>query len=293
LQGKIFRRPALPGSTAGKMPTSMGVFLLFLLAVSLGSLTTLFWIPEGDMGRGYFQMNALVVLGLLGLAVAVVWLHPFAPFGDRPALGVTALGLALLGGFLYYAAIWRERWDLCRWPLALSTLGCLAALLAAGPHLVAPFTPLPYRQALLAAGLVSSALLLGWSLIAMLLGHWYLVAPKLTFRHLTVFCWILLATVALRLLTVGASLAVAASVDELVEPHPLRALASFAGQGIFFWFRLLWGLAIPLVLAVMSLHCARQRSNQSATGILYVLVVGTFIGEITGYYLSVTTGVPV
>jgi hypothetical protein len=275
------------------MPDSMGVFLLFLLAVSLGSLTTLFWIPEGDMGRGYFQMNALVVLGLLGLAVAVVGLHPFAPFGDRPALGVTALALALAGGFLYYAAIWRERWDLCRWPLALSTLGCLAALLAAGPHLVAPFTPLPYRQALLAAGLVSSALLLGWSLIAMLLGHWYLVAPKLTFRHLTVFCWILLATVALRLLTVGASLAVAASVDELVEPHPLRVLASFAGQGIFFWFRLLWGLAIPLVLAVMSLHCARQRSNQSATGILYVLVVGTFIGEITGYYLSVTTGVPV
>ncbi|MFP5287964.1 MAG: hypothetical protein ACLGI9_19665, partial [Thermoanaerobaculia bacterium] len=61
------------------MPDSMGVFLLFLLAVSLGSLTTLFWIPEGDMGRGYFQMNALVVLGLLGLAVAVVGLHPFAP----------------------------------------------------------------------------------------------------------------------------------------------------------------------------------------------------------------------
>lgn len=275
------------------MPDSMGVFLLFLLAASLGSLTTLYWIPEGDMGRGYFQMNALVVLGLLGLAAAVVWLHPFEPFGDQTGLGGTALGLALAGGFLYYAAIWRERWDLCRWPLTLSTLGCLGALLLAGPHLVPAFTPLPHREALLAAGLVSSALLLGWSLIAMLLGHWYLVAPKLTFRHLTVFCWILLATVALRLLAVGATLAVAASVEELVEPHPLRVLASFAGQGIFFWFRLLWGLAIPLVLAVMSLHCARQRSNQSATGILYVLVVGTFIGEITGYYLAVTTGVPV
>jgi hypothetical protein len=65
------------------------------------------------------------------------------------------------------------------------------------------------------------------------------------------------------------------------------------GQGIFFWFRILWGLAIPLALAVMSLHCARHRSNQSATGILYVLVVGTLIGEITAFYLTVTTGVPV
>jgi hypothetical protein len=271
----------------------MGVFLLFLLATSLGSLSTLYFIPEGDLGRGYFQMNALVVLGLLALAAAVVRLHPFEPFGSHPAFGVAALAAALVGGFLYYGAIWQERWRLCRWPLTLTLAGCLAAMLASGPHLVSRLTPLPHREALLAASLVSSALLLGWSLITMLLGHWYLVAPRLTFRHLVVFCWVLLAVVVLRLATVGATLAVAASVNELVEPHPLRILTSFAGQGIFFWFRLLWGLAIPLALALMSLHCARQRSNQSATGILYVLVVGTFIGEITAYYLTITTGVPV
>jgi len=275
------------------MRPAMGVFFLFLLATCLGSLSTLYWIPEEDLGRGYFQMNALVVLGLLGIAAAVVALHPFQPFGERPAAGVTALAAALAGAFLYYAAIWRQRWDLCRWPLTLAAAGCAAALLLAGRHLVPALTPLPHRAALLAAGLLASALLLGWSLITMLLGHWYLVAPKLTFRHLTVFCRVLLAVVALRLIAVGASLAVASRVDELVEPHPLRVLAGFAGQGVFFWFRLLWGLAIPLVLAMMALHCARQRSNQSATGILYVLVVGAFIGEITGYYLSVTTGVPV
>jgi hypothetical protein len=127
----------------------------------------------------------------------------------------------------------------------------------------------------------------------MLLGHWYLVAPRLTFRHLVVFCQVLLGVVIVRLLSVAVSVWVAAGVDELVEPHPLRVLAGFSGQGVFFWFRVLWGLAIPLALAMMSLHCARQRSNQSATGILYVLVVGAFIGEITAYYLSVTTGVPV
>lgn len=271
----------------------MGVFLLFLLATSLGSLSTLYWIPEEDLGRGYFQMNALVVLALLALAVAVVVLHPFQPFGDRPATGVTALLVSFAGGFLYYAAIWRQRWNLCRWPLTLAVAGCSAALLLAGSHLVPSLTPLPYRSTLLAAGLLASALLLGWSLITMLLGHWYLVAPKLTFRHLTVFCRVLLAVVGLRLLAVAMSLAAASRVNELVEPHPLRLLAGFEGQGIFFWFRLLWGLAIPLALAAMALHCARQRSNQSATGILYVLVVGAFIGEITAYYLCVTTGVPV
>src|SRR5436309_3373993 len=147
----------------------MIAFLLFLLATAAGSLATLYWIPEADLGRGYFQMNALVVLGLLGLALAV----------------------------------------------------------------------------------------------------------------------------ALRLLVLGATLAAAGTVDPRVEPNPLRLLTGLSGQGIFFWFRLLWGLAVPLVLAAMALHCARQRSNQSATGILYVVVVGTFIGEITGYFLTVTTGVPV
>jgi hypothetical protein len=272
---------------------SMGVFFLFLLATSVGALSTLYWIPEPDLGRGYFQMNALVALGLLALAAAVVTLHPIHPFGQGSRLADAALATALLGALLYYAAIWQERWDLCRWPLSLSLAGSVTALLVAGSHLVPAWTPLPYRRDLVAANLLASSLLLGWSLVTMLLGHWYLVAPKLTFRHLTVFCRVLLGVVALRLVAVGASLAVASRVDELVEPHPLRVLAGLSGQGIFFWFRLLWGLAIPLALAVMALHCARQRSNQSATGILYVLVVGAFIGEITGYYLSVTTGVPV
>ena len=45
----------------------MAVFLLFLLATAAGCISTLFWIPEDDLGRGYFQMNALIVLGLLGV----------------------------------------------------------------------------------------------------------------------------------------------------------------------------------------------------------------------------------
>lgn len=271
----------------------MGVFLFFLLAVTLGALTTLYWIPEDDLGRGYFQMNALVILGLLALAVAVVSLHPFQPFGGRPWPGWLALGAASVGATLYYGAVWRERWRLGRWPLTVSLVGTLAALLLAGPNLVPAYTPLPHRGVLLGLSLLASALLLGWSLITMLLGHWYLVAPRLTFRHLLVFCQVLLGVVIFRLLSVAVSLSVAAGVDDLVEPHPLRVLVGFAGQGPFFWFRVLWGLAIPLALAAMALHCARQRSNQSATGILYVLVVGAFIGEITAYYLSVTTGVPI
>lgn len=270
----------------------MSVFFFFALATVVGALTTLYWIPEDDLGRGYFQMNALIVLGLLALVWTVVVLHPTRPFGPQEDLGRLALGLGSAGVFLYYAAIWREAWGWCRWPLSLALAGCAAALVLAALHLVDRPTPLPHRDLLAIFAFLSSALLLGWSLVTMLLGHWYLVAPGLAFRHLVVFCWVLLGLVVLRLASLGGTLTAAASVDALVEPHPLRLLTSLQGQGMFFWFRLAWGLLIPLALAVMSLHCARQRSNQSATGILYVLVVGTFIGEITAYYLSVTTGVP-
>jgi hypothetical protein len=123
----------------------MGVFLFFLLAVTLGALSTLYWIPEEDLGRGYFQMNALVILGLLALAVTVVSLHPFEPFGGRPWAGWLALTAASAGAALYYGAVWRERWRLGRWPLTVSLIGTLAALLLAGPNLVPAFTPLPYR----------------------------------------------------------------------------------------------------------------------------------------------------
>ena len=274
----------------------MGVFFLFLLALAAGSLTTLYWIPEDDLGRGYYQTNALVILGLLGLAACVFWLHPFAPFGAGASagrFGGGALLLGLAGAFLYYAAIWRERWLLSRWAATASLAGVASALILAGTSLTRELTPLPHREVLLWAALVTSALLLGWSLITMLLGHWYLVSPRLTFRHLTLFCWVLVAVVGVRVLTVGASVASAATVDALVEPHPLRILTGFSGQGMFFWFRVLWGLGIPLVLAILSLHCARQRSNQSATGILYVVVVGSLIGEITALYVTLTTGVPI
>ena len=275
-----------------KIRRRVGVFLLFLLALALGSLTTLFWIPEPEVGRGYFQMNALVILGLLGLAAAVVVLRPFEPYAGRPAGGWALLG-ALLAGFLYWAAIWRERWTAARAAAAAATAACAGALALAAPALVREVTPLPGRQWLLAAGLASSALLLGWSLVTMLLGHWYLVSPRLTFRHLVAFCWALLGIAALRAVVSGAALVAAATVDAAVEPHPLRLLTSFSGEGMFFWFRWLWGILGTLVLAWMALHCARRRANQSATGILYVLVVGCFVGEILSLYLTATTGIPV
>jgi hypothetical protein len=271
----------------------LSVFILFMLALSAGAMSTLFWVPEEDLGRGYFQLNALIILSLLALTLVVVILHPVEPFGLHPKAGRGILAVALAMGFLYYGAVWRERWNTSHLPAALALIATTAALLLSGLSMVEARTPLPYRHALLVLSLLSSALVLGWSLITMLLGHWYLIVPKLSFRHLIVFCRVLVAVVLLRCVSVALSLAVAASVDPFVLPHPWSLLLTLSGQGMFFWFRVLWGLAIPLLLATMALHCARNRSNQSATGILYVLLVGSLIGEITALYLTLSTGVPI
>lgn len=271
----------------------MSVFVLFLLALTTGVLSTLFWIPEKDLGRGYFQLNALIVLGLLALIVAVVLLHPIDPFRDQPTGGALLLGLASLSAFLYYGGVWVENWRWVRAPAAVALAAIGAALLIAGMTLIEARTPLPYRQALTGVSLLSSAFLLGWSLITMLLGHWYLISPKLSFRYLITYCRVLTLAVIARIATVALTLMAARSVDPMVLPHPFAMVVDLGGQGMFFWFRVLWGLVIPLLLALMSLHCARNHSNQSATGILYVLLMGSFIGEITALYLGVTTGVPV
>jgi hypothetical protein len=239
-------------------------------------------------------MNALIVLGLIGLATAVELLHPLRPFtGQRPWVGLGALAIAGLGSGLYWVAVWRQRWSLGRASAALALAACLVVLLAAGHALAVakggPGVGAAYRV----TAQLTSAALLGWALITMLLGHWYLVAPRLAFLHLVRFCRVLLATVALRCLAVAATLGAVWRLEGSGEAAGWQALTGLPAEGMFLWFRLLWGLAIPLALGAMSLHCARRRSNQSATGILYVLVVGVLIGEITAYYLTAATGAPV
>jgi len=55
------------------------------------------------------------------------------------------------------------------------------------------------------------------------------------------------------------------------------------------WLPLRWGLGLvlPLVLAVLAWRCVTGgvRNTQSATGILYIVVVFCFLGELTGQLL--------
>ncbi len=102
---------------------------------------------------------------------------------------------------------------------------------------------------------------------AMILGHWYLVTPKLPEAPLVRFARILTWVVAAQLLVGIAWLVVGAGPGG--EPG-LRALTG--PWALFVWLRLVVGIVFPLVVSWAAIQTARTRSMESATGLLYINV---------------------
>ena len=145
----------------------------------------------------------------------------------------------------------------------------------------------------LAAGLVLGALLFGGVVWAMNVGHWYLVSRSLPFgllvRATEAFALLALARTALALVALGW----AARVSRGPAADALADLVDPMRDGFFFGSRVLWGLAAPLLLAPFVVKTARMKSNQAATGLLYVGVVFVLVGELLAAYLTLRSGLPV
>jgi hypothetical protein len=127
------------------------------------------------------------------------------------------------------------------------------------------------------AGDAASAALLGTALTAMLLGHFYLISPALSIRPLNRL-----------LLAVAVSIVLRGGVDGLALVAWTRehSLANLKGD-VVLWLpvRALVGLVVPLGLTWMAWQAAGIRSTQSATGILYVVVIFCFLGELLALLL--------
>jgi len=125
------------------------------------------------------------------------------------------------------------------------------------------------------------------------LGHWYLVSKLLPYQLLVrgTEALALLAAARAGFAAVGLGLVAARSVGP--DGLAMAALLDPARDGLFFWSRVLWGLVAPLVLAPFAVATARMKSNQAATGLLYVALVFVMIGELLASYLTLRSGLPV
>jgi hypothetical protein len=129
--------------------------------------------------------------------------------------------------------------------------------------------------------------LLGATHIGMVLGHWYLLMRRLSFVYLQRFAQLLLGAVALRSLWLIITLGMLDNYDPLLAANFLPALWSPGGHLFFMLMRLLWGIALPLVLAVLVLRCVDSKANQAATGLLYVCEISVLFGELFAAYLLI------
>lgn len=102
---------------------------------------------------------------------------------------------------------------------------------------------------------------------AMILGHWYLVTPKLPEGPLLLLSRTLLAVIAIQVVLF--TLWVGTGAGPAGGP-PLSALTG--EWALFVWLRLIVGLIFPLVVSWAAVQTARTRSMESATGLLYINV---------------------
>ena len=244
---------------------------------------------------GHLAAGGLLVAAILSLfhrlpvgflrfcASSTVLLSAFAAIPSSSPLRVRVAwaALSLVAGVWYVAMA--ARGD-SRRPLAL--LAAAAAILVLVLTAGAGTATLKW-VAVLAS--LSSALLLGAVAVTMVLGHWYLVDTSLSIAPLRDGAlWVSLA-VAARWVAVAAALAFGGW--EILRISR-AADVIFSTNGLFFLFRTLTGLGGPLLLAALIWQTVKIRSTQSATGLLYVLLVLVLFGELISSFLRVATGHP-
>jgi hypothetical protein len=236
---------------------------VFALRLAAGMIAALFVLPREVVEPRFYRIHHIIALCLLGGAGVFAW-------SSAADLFWLPFGLAV-GATLYCCYAWTvaEGTGTRHTAMALAVLAMLAALQcldtqtrAWDRHLLEGFQHL------------SAALLLGSTMTAMLLGHWYLIAHNLSITPLLRLHYAMFVAFGLRLLCVLLVLIMALATTHLDKLSwlwlSLRIGAGLAGAGI---------------LAYMAYAAAKIRSTQSATGILYVVVVFVLVGEITDQLL--------
>jgi hypothetical protein len=137
------------------------------------------------------------------------------------------------------------------------------------------------------ASLLAGTLLLGAVNVGMILGHWYLLMRRLSIEHLFRFAQIVLGAVGLRIVVMFITILFLDRYDAELAGTFIPSLWSVHGNLFFFLMRVLWGLALPLVLGLMVLRCVQEKANQAATGLLYVVEVSVLFGEFFAAYLLI------
>lgn len=254
----------------------------FCLCLAAGLAWALTMTPVRDVNPGYFRSSVLVVLAMLVVA-------GLSGYETLPPVAWVPLGLA--GVFAYAASI---AWHLQRvsggfWTLLLLSIAMAASLITVS---AATGAEQPFAEAHGASGnavstdtfialldLSARSLLLGTAMAGMLLGHYYLTAPWMSLRPIRRLTLLIAAAGLIRLV-------LTLSVQSAGRMDP--SLAALPPLEWYFYLGLRWvaGIGGTLLLSGMVWKTLDWRHTQAATGILYVIVILTMLGETTAIALT-------
>lgn len=254
-------------------------FFLFLAELAAGGIVVSALLDrDGEVSGGFLFLNGIF---LVAFGAGAIWLRSVLPAGRL--LGLPEETVWLMAEvpawivFLASASIWLACIRTGR-RSAGRAWGAIASVAALGASAVsglanggATLAAVPLTLTLIAGGLALGTV---WS--GMMLGHWYLVTPRLAPRPLLR----LNAALAVILAIQAALFLWATATQSGISPDVNWMFALRAGVGIM----------LPLLLALPIWRTARVRSMMSATGLLYISLGLVLSGEIIAKSLFFLTG---
>jgi hypothetical protein len=263
--------------------------LLLLAEFTIGGQLVLYATDlRGTVTRGFVKLSAVMVAGAaaltlwIALAVAPASSVDGYVLAERffaPARAGIALALVFILAYAVFIARGERRQSLVAGGIA--SLAAVAAL-----ALISAIVQLPtWSYAGTFLSLLLGGLALGGVTLAMSLGHWYLVTPRLPEQPLNELTLAMLAVLGLETLLL---------IVNLIAPvrEAPRALAVGIAQNPAFWLRVGVGLLFPLALCAMAWQSSRMRGMMSATGLLYLATGAVLAGEALACALLFTTAIP-
>lgn len=277
----------------------MSLLIQFLLRLTFGLALGMAITSPKLVTSGYFRNHLYVTLGLSALAAMLC-------FSVAPSILWYAIAAAICSylGSIYWLFEKHGPGQLMLWIVTsaalagalsqsltdsdavdatVATQGVVASEQSPESSLTKPIQPSPQQRSwLFSAATISSGLLLGLTMAAMLLGHWYLNTPTMEL-------------VPLRRLLVA--MAVAVALQTLLSLVGLWGEVAASQQLTLQWMlfvalRWTFGLIGVAVMTWMAWQTLKIPNTQSATGILYVAVIGTFVGETMALLLSTESMYP-
>lgn len=259
---------------------------VLLVALAVGSFSFVAFLGQlTDATRGYLGFTAVCAVVLAAIALVADVALP-VPSGLTIVAAPAELDLARrlgLGAFIGLAVgyVLALRWQRRQLPLAIvTTLAAAVTLVAAA----AGWAPSPVDSIPFLVQLVVLAAAAGGALAAVILGHWYLVTPRISERPLVLAARLLTGVIALQLCLFVVWTTLGGGPGQL-------AFDAFAGGSVVFVIlRLVVSLLFAAVLSYMAIRTAETRSMESATGLLYIDLAAILAGTIGAAALYLSAG---